>query len=191
MEIVGNKWYHRLARRIEKNGGKRSIYRNESGVATLYLARFYILKTPWLEVMIHRFYLGDRGPLHNHPASTFGWILETGYYERLCTSIDESGVTQGEYAADHRPGHFGYRPGSNEDHSDFRSYHKVKLRSPNDAGNVWTLFCMCKLNPYSWGFRGNDGVFVPFAENDKKEGVVDMQSQHDKYKGWFFPRKVQ
>ena len=190
MEIVGNKWYHRLARFIEARGGKRSIYRNEEGESVLYLDRFYIVKTPWIEVMIHRFYLGDKGSLHDHPATTFGWILQTGYYERLCTHIDGNGVTQGEYNADRRAGNFGYRPGSSASHDNPRSFHKVKLRSPADAGNVWTLFCMSKRNPFSWGFRGNDGNFVPYEENDKKEGVADMQSQHDSYKGWFFPRKV-
>ena len=84
MEIVGNNWYHRLARFIEARGGKRSIYRNENGESALYLDRFYIIKTPWLEVMIHRFYLGDKGPLRDHPATTFGGMLETACYERLC-----------------------------------------------------------------------------------------------------------
>lgn len=190
MEIVGNNWYHRLARFIEARGGKRSIYRNEDGVSSLYLDRFYIIKTPWIEVMIHRFYLGDRGPLHDHPATTFGWILQTGYYERLCKYIDEKGVTQGEYKVYRKAGDFGYRPGSSANHDNYKSFHKVKLRSPEDGGNVYTLFCMCKRNPFSWGFRGNDGNFVPYEENDKKEGVANMQSQHDSYKGWFFPRKV-
>ena len=190
MEIVGNNWYHRLARFIEARGGKRSIYRNENGESALYLDRFYIIKTPWLEVMIHRFYLGDKGPLHDHPATTFGWILETGYYERLCKWIDNLGITRDEYTADRKPGDFGYRPGSSINHDNYRSFHKVKLRRPEDAGHVWTLFVMCKRNPFSWGFRGNNGVFIPFAEQNKSEGVEAMQSQHDNYKGWFFPKKV-
>ena len=190
MEIVGNKWYHKLCRFIEAHGGKRSIYRNENGKPVLYLDRFYIVKTPWLELMIHRFYLGDKGSLHNHPAFTFGRILETGYYERLCTYIDSMGVTQGEYNVNRVPGNFSYRPGSTANHDDYRGFHKVKLRSPEDAGKVYTLFGMGKRNPFSWGFRSNDGNFIPFAENDKREGVAEKQTQNDEYKGWFFPRKV-
>jgi hypothetical protein len=190
MEIVGNRWYHKLCRFIERNGGKRSIYRNEDGDAVLYLDRFYIIKTPWIEVMIHRFYLGDRGPLHDRPAFTFGWILQTGYYERLCKYIDANGVTQGEYDADRKEGDFGYRPASNKRHDNYRAFHKVKLRSNSDSGNVYTLFVFCKRNAFSWGFRGNDGNFIPFENFNKQEGVESMQTDHSKYKGWFFPRKV-
>lgn len=190
MSIEGNNWYHKLARFIEKRGGKREIWRNENGKPSLYLERYYIVKTPWMELMIHRFFLGDKGPLHDHPALTFGWILETGYYEKLCTHIDSNGVTQGEYKADRRPGNFGWRPGSTMWHSNPKSFHKVILRPGTTPGSVWTLFGFCRRNNFSWGFRDNDGTFRFYDEQNKLEGTANMQTEHTLYKGWFFPRKV-
>jgi hypothetical protein len=141
--------------------------------------------------MIHQFFLGDKGPLHDHPADSWGRILKTGYHERLCTSI-VNGRTEGEYKADRRPGDWSYRPGSNKEHDNFEGFHKVKLRDPaKDAGNVFTFFVMEKRNPYSWGFRDNGGFFVPYLDMSKKEKTDSMQSEaHDYDYGWFPGRKV-
>src|SRR5687767_1642634 len=72
-------WYVNLEAYIKENGGCRDIYRNENGNPVLYLQRHYIYRDHNREIMLHRFFLGDKGPLHDHPASSWGTILQTGY----------------------------------------------------------------------------------------------------------------
>lgn len=179
----------KLMQLIASNGGARDIFRNENGKPVLYLRRFYIYRSPEREAMIHQFFLGDKGPLHDHPAASWGRILETGYYERLCTGI-VNGLTIGEYNVDRRPGDWSYRPASTPNHDNFEGFHKVKLRRPEDAGSVITFFVMEKRNQNSWGFRNNDGQFVPFDAMNKSEKVDKVQSSPDDFGyGWFPTRK--
>lgn len=180
-----------VMRDVASRGGARDIYRTEAGKPVLYLRRHYIYRGPDREAMIHQFFLGDKGPLHDHPAASWGCILRVGYYERLCQGIDGNGITYGEYNADRKPGDWSYRPASNSLHDDFESFHKVKLRNPKaDAGQVITFFVMEKRNTNSWGFRGNDGNFIPFAEMNKVENTEKVQSSPDDFgMGWFPSRK--
>lgn len=175
---------------IRDEGGARDIYRTECGKPVLYLRRHYLYRGPDREAMIHQFFLGDKGPLHDHPAASWGQILRVGYYERLCKGIDENGVTYGEYNADRCEGDWSYRPASNETHDDPESFHKVKLRNPRrDAGNVITFFVMEKRNDYSWGFRANDGQFVNFQEMNKAENTDKVQSSPNDFTYGWFPRR--
>jgi hypothetical protein len=135
--------------------------------------------------MIHQFFMGDRGPLHDHPATSWGQILETGYYERLCLGLI-NGVTHGEYDADRKPGDWSMRPGSNYSHDDPDSFHKVKLRDTKDAGSIFTFFVMEKRNPFSWGFRGNNGDFIHFTKMNESENIEEVQKSHNDYPyGWY------
>lgn len=185
-------WYRVLMDRIAERGGCREIYRNENGVPTLYLRRHYIYRGADREIMIHQFFLGDKGPLHDHPAASWGEILQRGYFERLCTGIDAKGMTVGEYDVWRKPGDISYRPGSLSTHDNFDGFHKVKLSNPvKDAGEVITLFGMEQRNRHSWGFRDNDGVFRYFDEMNKLEKTEKVQSSPDDYNyGWFPTRKA-
>lgn len=179
-----------ICKRITMNGGMRQIFRKEKGVPTLYLQRHYLYRGPEREAMIHRFFLGDKGSLHDHPAASWGMILHTGYLERLCTHI-ENGVTMGEYNVDRKPGDWSFRPASVENHDNYEGFHKVKLRSPADAGEIYTLFIMEKRNNYSWGFRSNEGAYIPFDQMNKLEATDKVQSSPDQYGyGWFPTRKA-
>ena len=191
--------YSPMAKLIEYNGGCREIYRNENGKPVLYLKRYYLYRGPEREAMIHQFFLGDKGPLHDHPSDSWGRILETGYYERLCKWMDFKGydeyknpiaTTEGEHEVDRKPGDWSYRPGSTALHVNFEGFHKVKLRTPDDAGKVWTFFVMEKRNENSWGFRDNNGHFVPFDQMNKQENVNSMQSSPDQYGYGWFPKRV-
>ena len=179
-----------LTKAIADKGGCREIYRNEGGKPVLYLKRYYIYRGPYREAMIHQFFLGDKGPLHDHPAASWGQILKVGYHERLCAYIGNDGRTEGEYVVDRKPGDWSYRPGSNKNHDNFKGFHKVKLRKPEDAGLVKTLFIMEKRNENSWGFRANDGQFVPFDEMNRLENTDSMQSSPDQYEYGWFPRRI-
>ena len=77
----------RFFRWSEKNGSTREIWRNEDGVDVLYLKRHYVYRCKFFEIMVHQFYRGDTGDIHNHPTYSFGRILIGGYYEWLCDKI--------------------------------------------------------------------------------------------------------
>ncbi len=176
---------------IADNGGCREIYRNDNGKPVLYLRRYYIYRSSTREAMIHQFFLGDKGPLHDHPAESWGQILKTGYNERLCTHIGDDGKTWGEYEIPRKPGDWSHRPASYPAHDDYNSFHKVKLFKPEDGGNVFTFFVMEKRNTNSWGFRDNDGRFVPFDQMNKQEKVDSVQSSPDQYGYGWFPTRVE
>lgn len=182
--------HRQLAATIEAHDGCRKIHRDDDGKTVLYLKRYYLFRSPKREAMIHQFFLGDKGPLHDHPADSWGCILDTGYFERLCTSISPFGRTEGEYDADRKPGDWSYRPGSVGNHDNFEGFHKVKLRNPLDSGNVWTFFVMEKRNPYSWGFRDNDGAFVPFQDMYRKEGTDKVEVSAEQFGYGWFPRRI-
>lgn len=175
---------------IDRDGGCRHIHRNENGKPVLYLKRYYLYRSPTREAMIHQFFLGDKGPLHDHPADSWGRILDIGYRERLAKEI-VNGRTEGEYELDRKPGDWSYRPGSNPLHDNVDGFHKVKLRDPvKDAGHVFTFFVMEKRNPNSWGFRDNDGSFVPYQDMYKRENTASLEVAADQFEYGWFPRRI-
>lgn len=163
------RWFERLAKYIEKNGGKRSLFREgDDGKPSLYMDRYYLVKTPFCEVMLHNFHQSDRPDLHDHPWASGGIILAEGYREHT-----EAGI------AEKRAGSWGFR-GS-------RAFHWVELR-PGTEGKVWTLFFTLRRKR-EWGFLVN-GEWLHFKEYFRRSGTLEVQSAPDKYVGWFFPRKV-
>ena len=156
------KWFERLARWVEHRGGMRELYRPHpvTGQPTLYMRRFYLAKTPFGEAMLHQFFMGDEGGLHDHPWFSFGRILAKGYREHLCEKV-ENGAPVGEFVVERRPG---------------------------EEGQVWTLFVTGPRKTV-WGFLSENG-WIPFSEYFKKDGTSAKQATPDQYRGWFFPRKV-
>lgn len=182
------KWFERLARWVELRGGMRELYRPhpETGTPTLYMRRFYIAKTPFGEIMLHQFFMGDDGGLHDHPWFSFGRILACGYRERLCRAI-VAGKPVGEHVVERRPGDWSRRPAGTAKRDSARGFHKVELR-PGEAGKVWTLFITGRRQT-SWGFL-DSGRWTPFGEYFKRDGTAAVQASPDQYQGWIFPKKV-
>jgi hypothetical protein len=166
-------WFSSLAQWIERRGGKRQIFRrNPDGSVTLYLERFYVLKTPFMEMMIHRFYESDDDYLHDHPWASCSLILATGYEEHV--------VVDGKVTPLFRPpGYFGYRSAT--------AVHRVALR-PGTAGSVWTLFTTFRRER-EWGFITPTG-WIAAPEFFKLQGIEAVQADHHDYKGWLFPVRV-
>jgi len=129
---------------IAARGGLRKIDRWDNTTCTYqkYLWRYYILKTSFCEIMIHRFFDGDIGPLHDHPWDSFNIILRTGYIEE---------TLNGKFRR--KPGYIGGRTA--------KGFHKVHL-IPNTNGKVWTLFVTLKRKK-TWGFLTKNG-WLPFNE---------------------------
>lgn len=165
-------WYKNLAKWIENRGGLRKIYRKEGDRSVLYLERFYILKTPFCEIMLHRFHCGDDAVMHDHPWDSCNIILETGYNEHVINEWNEEEV---HFRA---PGYFGYRSAEGQ--------HWVELL-PNTSGHVWTLF-MTMRRRKEWGFFTKEG-YMDSQEYGKKIGVDEVNTRSVQYKGWLFPKK--
>lgn len=69
-------------------GFKRDIYRGK-GQGELYLTRYYLLESKWLDIYIHQFHISDYPVPHDHPWSFISIPLKTGYIEHFAdrTSI--------------------------------------------------------------------------------------------------------
>jgi len=163
------RWFEKLASYIEKNGGKRSLYREgPDGNPALYMDRYYIIKSRFCEVMLHNFHQGDRPDLHDHPWASGGVILAEGYREHTPKGVAEK-----------HAGSWGFR-GS-------KSFHWVELREGTE-GKVWSLFFTFK-RVREWGFLV-DGEWLHFEEYFRRNGTLATQTKPEAYRGWFFPRKV-
>jgi len=155
-------WYQRLADRLGavgdgkgrrlwklRFGGYRMIYRDadrldragDRSVRDPYLERFYIFSTPWFGVYIHRFWASDPDGLHDHPWSSFSWVLEGGYKEEI------AGILGPEIRI---AGSKHFRPA--------QEAHRVELCEGDEPGSCWTLFTRFRRKRL-WGFyRGAEWI---------------------------------
>ena len=166
---------------LTRMGCRRAIYRPDSqGKPQLYLERFYIWKSPNREIMLHRFHMGDRGDVHNHPWDSGGMILATGYWEYQPTGYMPNGLPFPANVKLWRgPGYMGSRKASD--------YHKVEL-NPGTEGKVWTLFWTGKRKQ-SWGFFEKTEGYIPFQEQFRRDGPDKLGEDHGSFVGRLFPRK--
>jgi hypothetical protein len=173
------KLHEKIAAWIERRGGCRTIYRPNdiTGEPQLYLKRYYIVKCRFFELMIHQFFMSDRGSLHNHPWASGGKILSGGYYEWVPHHMD-SDKPVGMVRYWRNPGHIGYR-GKN-------SWHKVEL-AEGSAGNVYTLFATGP-RVQSWGFFTKNG-FMNFRDMFRLDGTDKIQDDQSDFTGFILPRK--
>lgn len=166
----------------------RELYRPDpvTGQPTLYMRRYYIAKTPFGEAMLHQFFMGDEGGLHDHPWFSFGRILAKGYREHVCESIVD-GKPVGVHQVERLPGDWSWRPAGILSRDEARGFHRVELR-PGESGQVWTLF-VTGPRKVTWGFL-NGNSWIPFWEYFKKDGTATKQALPEQYRGWIFPRKA-
>ena len=107
----------------------------------IYLKRFFILKTRWLGIYVHKIYRPDYTRcIHNHPWSFFTFILKGGYREFI----------NGEEHV-RSPGYLGWRP-------HVASHRITELLD----GPAWTL--IVRFRDYKeWGFWTTEG-YIPWRE---------------------------
>lgn len=182
----------RFCRWSEKNGNTREIWRNENGNNVLYLKRHYIYRCKYFEIMIHQFYRGDTGDLHNHPTYSFGRILIGGYYEWLCDQLVYGYSPIGLRAVWRQAGFFQWtsRPASDKKHINAQSYHKVQLPAyAIGKGIIYTLFIMGKRNSNRWSFWQN-GNPIDFEEKFSQDGTLNLHSSPEKWGMGWFPKKL-
>jgi hypothetical protein len=163
------RWFEKFALYIEKNGGRRDLFRQgKNGMPELYMSRYYIVKTPIFEMMLHNFHASDLPEFHDHPSSSGGIILAEGYNEHTPNGMTEK-----------RTGSIGYRNAT--------SFHWVELR-PGTKSKVWTLFFFFKRTR-NWGFLVNN-QWIPHRDYFKMRNTTTVESSEKQYVGWIFPRKV-
>jgi len=166
-------WFITFANWIAQRNGLRDIFRPGPNGPELYLRRYYIFKSPWLEVMLHQFFMGDVGPLHDHPWWSAGIILQNGYLEHV--------IERGHGRAYRRlPGHIGHRGG--------KVLHKVELM-PGAEGKVWTLFITGKRYR-KWGFQTETG-WISFQDMFEQDGTKSSNMLPDQFTNGLFPRKIE
>jgi len=168
----------RVARWLEKKGKSRLIWREivtdrgmdydpvntvhvstvsdlnaETGVRNTYhqkyLERYYLFRSKWFAIYIHRFWASDEDPLHDHPWDNISWVWKTGYWENLPD---------------------GQRLWRTEGFKAFRSapeFHRVELQ-PGTEGKVWTIFIRFRRRR-KWGFWHPEGwkEAVPQSGSDE------------------------
>lgn len=110
---------------------KRDIYRTQG---ELYLTRYYLFRTKWFGVYIHKLHVSDFPVPHDHPWDFITCPLKVGYVE-----YDEKGN-----GTRRLPFRFAFRKATR-----FHWLEKV------DARPVWTLFIRFK-RIRDWGFLVGD-----------------------------------
>ena len=114
--------------------------------------------------------MSDAQDVHDHPWTSFGRILKTGYLEV---------IGDNDHAIQRNAGDWSWRGA--------KSLHRVYLK-PGTEGKVWTLFGTLK-RVRKWGFIVNK-QWVPFDEYFKSNGTFEVQSAPENYRGVILPKKV-
>lgn len=149
---------------IQKRGGSRMILRDGKP----YLERFYLFKTRWLTVMIHKFWNDDPDECHDHPWDWASYVLR-GF-------IQEHGVDG--IIHDRGPGSFRFRRGE--------EFHRLTVLDSDRKffGTPVTLFFTGRRKR-EWGFlRGEK--WQPASTYDRQE--VEIQGRDFTVDGMFFPK---
>jgi len=127
---------------------KRNIYRKPG---ELYLTRYYIFTSKWVNIAIHKFHISDYAVHHDHPFNFIAIPLKAGYLEHLPDGM----------VLDRRPFQPKFRT-ANE-------FHWVQLDP--ERGPVWTLFIYFRRRK-DWGFLTGDG-WVDHRTYNKRLGLEE------------------
>jgi hypothetical protein len=103
------------------------------GTTERYMTRYYVLRTRWLGIYIHRFWSSDPDGFHDHPWAAVTRVLHGNYIEWF---LDGSFAIQS--------------PRSGWRFMSARTFHRVML-NPKLSGRTWTLFVRFKRRRL-WGF---------------------------------------
>jgi len=122
------------------------VTRERDGQNEDYLERFYLLRTKWLGIYLHRFWASDDDGLHDHPWHSASILLAGGYYEE---EPERQGVP--------------YGPSIKKWRSPLRPLVKVRSRyaahritvPEGTEGTCWSLFIRFGTKKRKWGFYRN------------------------------------
>jgi hypothetical protein len=126
-----NGTFRRLLRRLHRNRSVRYTWQIKDGRLRRTMVRYYLLRLPWWDVLLHRFCLSDIDALHDHPWNSVSIVLRGGYWE-----IRQDGRRWC------RTGSVLFRRA--------RDFHRIELL-PGTEGRVWT-FVVTGRRVRQWGF---------------------------------------
>lgn len=147
---------------IERRGGKREIMRD----GAKYLTRYYVWRSKYLTILIHKFWASDPDEPHDHPWDWASYILRGGYWEH---EVDGTKRWRND----------GWRFRHAEE------FHRISVEDGYE-GFTTTLFVTFGRRR-KWGFlRG--AQWMPAAGYDRQE--VQLEGVHFKVVGHLFPKVV-
>ena len=130
-----------------------------------YLVRFTFLRTPWFQILFHKFLISDDDCLHDHPWPFITCLLRGGYYEWSVLKEQTPPVDMGNVVAvkvgydghlhvkrKYKAGSILYRPATYK--------HRVELIQGTPAYSM--VLTTKPVRP--WGFWSKTG-FVPRKEH--------------------------
>jgi hypothetical protein len=137
----------KLAKWLENRGSCATTYcvNAATGEKQAYLKKFYLFHTKWLSVAIHQIWSSGPELLHNHPWSSFTWVLRGGYHEHSIS---------------------GYSEWRNRGYTCYRNvsvFHRLTV-GPFSAGEPWMLFIHGPRKAPQ-GYLSPNGVWVDAAED--------------------------
>ena len=141
----------RLARWLENRGSGATIYcvNSATGEKQAYQKKFYLFHTKWLSIAIHQIWSSGPELFHNHPWSSFTWVLRGGYHEHSISGYSEW----------RDRGYVCYRNVS--------VFHRLAV-GPFSAGEPWMLFIHGPRKGAPQGFLASTGSWLDVEEEDYK-----------------------
>lgn len=131
-----------------------------AGPDDVYLIRYFLFRSKYFSIYIHRFLRSDRDDPHDHPFNFLSYIVKGSYLERLydpmgpeydywgdARSVEPVGTLFCPWAADRKQGSWGFRPAETV-HSVFLS--KEYTYAERDQAPLSVIFR--GVDRRQWGF---------------------------------------
>ena len=154
------KWNYRLldsiTKWLEARGRRRMITQERDGHNEDCLERFYILRTKWLGIYLHRFWASDDNGLHDHPWYSASVLLAGSYIEHVPNIKSRPELVGPTRICVRKPMH---------PLVTLRSKHAAhRIVVPDGTeGQCWSLFIRFGFKKRLWGFY-RDGYWVEALE---------------------------
>ncbi len=192
-------WIERWLNWMVRRGSFKLVQRKPTPASepAPYIGRWYLIRLPeWLrrpldlpeELLLHRFFMSDPDPLHNHPWDWGRLILSLGYYEQRFLTWRWNHKKD----TDHHERYQVRTPAGWQSFVWRESYetpHRVQLftTASGEERPVWTLFWHWpRTNPKNWVFYDEvDGMLIPRAARPE-----DDESKRGQRVGHIFPRRT-
>ena len=145
---------------IERRGGRREIVRDGKP----YISRYYVWRSKYLTILIHKIWASDPDDPHCHPWNNASLIL--------CGNYTEHFLNKSKYRV---AGDFVYRKSD--------TFHRLEVHG-HDKPTVTMFFTGRRRRP--WGFLTKDRGWVAAREYDRQP--VDIEGRDFVVEGHLFPR---
>jgi len=147
---------------IERRGGKREIIRDGKP----YISRYYVWRSKYLTILIHKIWASDPDDVHDHPWHNASLVLRHGYYEYMGNR---------EWPEVRLSGQWVFRKATD--------FHRIAVPHGQVNPTISLFFTLKRIR--AWGFRTKDG-WVAAKEYNRQP--VDIEGRDFMIEGHLFPR---